>query len=213
MDNAYDQLVCWMLEHGKEALCSKLLNIDAEDIEFIKPLLPEAIQIGSSDFPIRVREEGGREYVLLLGLHTRWDPSNIRKMAGCYPLYEEKFNLPVSPHVVLLLRSDEASEIYKDDYLQFRFDLTRLWELPAEKHLDMGVEMLPFLVLMEGGLEVLDKIEQQIHSSPRITREEKSRLFTGLAIFSGLLSKEAAAFLVARRKEIMIESPFYHLIS
>ena len=71
--------------------------------------------------------------------------------------------------------------------------------------------MLPFVPLMKGGDAAMDEAESMIYASPR-PRSEKADMLTSMAILSGLVSPDLPAKLIARRKDIMIESAAYDII-
>ena len=67
----YDRTTRWLVERSKEALLSKFFHIEADSIEFIRQEPQQVVHIGSSDFPLRVRQNG-KETILLLELQTHW---------------------------------------------------------------------------------------------------------------------------------------------
>jgi hypothetical protein len=71
--------------------------------------------------------------------------------------------------------------------------------------------MLPFVPLMNGGADCFDQAEAIIYGSER-ERPVKADMLTSMAIFSGLISVEIPAQLIARRKDIMMESVAYDII-
>ena len=71
--------------------------------------------------------------------------------------------------------------------------------------------MYPFVPLMKGGEELIEEAERGIYESEE-SMEYKSDLLTGMAILSGLISKEIPLKLIKRRRDIMIESAAYEII-
>ena len=71
--------------------------------------------------------------------------------------------------------------------------------------------MLSFVPLMKGGADCFDQAEAIIYGSER-ERPVKADMLTSMAIFSGLISAEIPAQLIARRKDIMMESAAYDII-
>ena len=206
----YDRTARWLVERSKEALLSTFFNIEADSIEFIRQEPQQVVHIGSSDFPLRIRQNG-REAIFLLELQTHWNWQKAQKMLYYYVIFQEKYQVPVIPCMLLFLKNSKATDLYEDERVKFQFDLTRLWELPAEKYIDTTLELLPFVPLMDGGLKCVDDIEHRIYNASR-TNMEKSQLLVTLTILTGLLDKGLAADLVGRRRELMIESPAYDIM-
>lgn len=99
--------------------------------------------------------------------------------------------------------------------MTFQFRLIKLWEKDARDFVaslgENEVELLPFVPLMDGGLELIEMIEDRIYTSNR-DRDEKADLLTAMAIFSSLRKQSIMQLLLNRRKDIMIESPAYAYI-
>ena len=161
----YDRTARWLVERSKEALLSTFFNIEADSIEFIRQEPQQVVHIGSSDFPLRIRQNG-REAIFLLELQTHWNWQKAQKMLYYYVIFQEKYQVPVIPCMLLFLKNSKATDLYEDERVKFQFDLTRLWELPAEKYIDTTLELLPFVPLMDGGLKCVDDIEHRIYNVP-----------------------------------------------
>ena len=74
--------------------------------------------------------------------------------------------------------------------VEFRYKVIKLYELKAEEIIRKGLRCLyPFLPLMEGGKDFIDEAEKGIYEGEG-SREYKSDLLTGMAIFGGLVSEE-----------------------
>ncbi len=88
----------------------------------------------------------------------------------------------------------------------------RIYEISAREFLEKGpLCLLPFLPLMKEGEKFVDKADKRIYEA-EVSRSVKGELLTGLAIFSGLISKEIALNLSKKRRDIMIESYAYEII-
>ena len=109
--------------------------------------------------------------------------------------------------VILLTKNDNAQDHYKDDYLEARFHLIKIWELDAAKYLEAGLEVQPFIPLMKGGLTHVLDAERKIYNENGISQAEKGDLLTALTVFMGLKDKSLMQELINRRRDIMIESP------
>lgn len=122
-----------------------------------------------------------------------------------------KYRVEVIPLVLLLTPSVLATGEYTDDWLSFRYQVVRLWEVPAREYLD-EMALYPFLPLMEGGAEVIQEAEERIYATQELDGEGKGDLLTAMAIFAGLKDKALARNLIRRRRDLMIQSAAYALI-
>jgi hypothetical protein len=64
---------------------------------------------------------------------------------------------------------------------------------------------------MKGGPELFDKAERAL-TEAGIGRNDKADLLTGMALLSGLVSRELPQRLLSRRRDIMMESVAYEMI-
>ncbi|MFP4422122.1 MAG: hypothetical protein ACLFRG_16395 [Desulfococcaceae bacterium] len=84
--------------------------------------------------------------------------------------------------------------------------------MDAREIMESGLVCLfPFVPLMKGGRQYVDEADQRIYASGK-GRREKADMLTSMAILSGLVSKDLPAMLIARRRDIMIESAAYDII-
>jgi hypothetical protein len=64
---------------------------------------------------------------------------------------------------------------------------------------------------MKGGIEIFDEAERAIADHLPAGRD-RADLLTGMALLSGLISKELPQKLLSRRRDIMMESAAYEMI-
>ena len=120
-------------------------------------------------------------------------------------------NLPVIT-VFLLLKPAKVGEIYKDEEVEYRYRVVRIYEIEAKEILESGPEcLLAFVPLMKGGEGLVEEAERRIYGSG-MSRKAKADLLTGMAILGGLVSEEIPRKMLERRRDIMIESAGYELI-
>ncbi|MCX6112646.1 MAG: hypothetical protein NTY22_05090, partial [Proteobacteria bacterium] len=122
-----------------------------------------------------------------------------------------KYHLKIKPWVLLLTPSSLATGIYEDDLLTFKYEVIRLWKLQAKDFLDR-IYLYPFLPLMNGGEELLEKADTIIYEDNEISRDRKADLLSAMSIFAGLKDEKLGIWLAERRRDIMIESPVYEFI-
>jgi predicted transposase YdaD len=113
----------------------------------------------ASDAVLRVVSPGIGEFILILELQLYYllrMPVRLRAYAG---LAEEKYNLPVYPVLINLLRPGRGTQIpdrYESDFLGLKarqdFRVINAWELSAAEMLDRPDPALwPLTPLMDGG--------------------------------------------------------------
>ena len=71
--------------------------------------------------------------------------------------------------------------------------------------------LMPFVPLMRHGEDLLDQADSLLYQSA-LSREDKADMLTVMTIFSGLISDKLPRMLVAKRRDIMIESAAYDVI-
>ena len=71
--------------------------------------------------------------------------------------------------------------------------------------------LYPFISFMKGGPELFDEAELAL-TEAGISRNDKADLLTGMALLSGLVSKDLPRRLLSRRRDIMMESVAYEMI-
>lgn len=114
--------------------------------------------------------------------------------------------------ILLLTPSALAIDHFADNEVAFGYHLIRVYELDAAEILSEGALcLLPLVPLMRGGIELTDSADRRIYGSS-LPPAEKADMLTGMAILSGLVSRDLAATLIAKRRDLMIESYAYELI-
>ena len=105
-----------------------------------------------------------------------------------------------------------AKDFVSEENLTYRFRLVKFWELEAADFLTADVHLLPYVVLMRGGLARVDEIDRRILETSALPNEEKWDLLTVLDIYTGMHDRKLAQALGKKRRELMIESPIYREI-
>ena len=164
-------------------------------------------------FTLLVRTRGARGYVLLLEIQTRWRSEKILSLAEYWLRFVRQYSeREIVPYMLLLTKNERAEDRIEYKNLTFSFHLIRLWLIPVASSIGAPPAVLPFIPLMEGGLELLEEAERRIYENRALDRVTRGELLTALAIFTGLRDFQMVQEILARRRDIIIESPTYDLI-
>jgi predicted transposase YdaD len=207
----YDIAAKVIVDMGKKAILREFLGIEYEDVKLLEELPEETVSLRRSDFPLRVVLENGQEKIILLEIQTEFNKDFVLRLADYMIRFTLKYHLEVIPLALVLKPSSLANGFYKDERLTFKYEVTRLWEKQASDFMGK-IYLYPFLPLANGGEKLIEDADTAIYESYEISREEKADLLTAMAIFAGLKDKKLGAWLIERRRDIMIESPIYDLI-
>lgn len=207
----YDITAKVVVERAREAILRRFLRMEPDTIQLIEALPEETVSLKRSDFPLKVTLKNGQEVIVLLEIQTVFSREFLWTLIDYTVRFRLKYRVEVIPLVLLLTPSSLATGEYRDDWLSFRYQVVRLWEVPAREYLD-EMALYPFLPLMEGGAEVIEEAEGRIYESRELRGEEKGDLLTAMAIFAGLKDKECAMELMRRRRDLMVQSAAYDLI-
>ncbi len=208
----YDIATKVLMESCRDEIIHHLLDLPVRESVLLEPLPQETASLKRSDFPVMMTDENGQKGLVIIEVQTEWKRSVPLNLIDYRTRYLLKHDVKATSVVLLLRPSGAATDLYEDDEIRFRFRLIRIYDLEARDFIEGGpVCMLPFVPLMKGGAEALDQAEAIIYGSEK-TRPEKADMLTTMAILSGLISRDMPAKLVARRKDIMIESAAYEII-
>jgi predicted transposase/invertase (TIGR01784 family) len=208
----YDITAKRLLEIGKESILKYFLSIDVESAEILEAIPTETVSIRSTDFPIRIKERSGEEYILLLEIQSNWRDSKVYDFIGYWARFKKKYKLPVKCAMLLLNKSGSAKDKFVLDGISFEFTLIKIWEFNPEDIIrSENVTLLPFIPLMNKGVKFVDKAVEKIYSSG-IEKDIKSDFLTALAFFTGMRDENLAKELFIKRRDLMIESPVYDWI-
>jgi len=209
----YDIAAKVLIEACRDEIIRHLLGLTFQESKLVDPLPQETVSVKRSDFPILITDAVGGRRLVVLEIQTLW-----RKTVPLHLIdYRVRHLLnhevdAVTTCVILLRPSPSASDFYEDDELRFRFQLIKIYEMDARTVVEEGpVCMLPFVPLMKNGNEFTEAADELIYGS-EWSRPVKADMPTSMAILSGLVSWDAPAKLIARRRDIMIESAAYDII-
>jgi len=208
----YDIASKVILTHCRNTVLRELCGLNIRDAELIDVRPQETASVRRSDFVLRAFFEDGTEKLVLLELITQWKRYlPLRTLeTRCRHILEE--GLEIETIMIELKRCYGVVDYYHDNEVDFRYKVIKLYEVEAREVVKKGLRCLyPFVPLMKGGEELIEEAERGIYESEE-SMEYKSDLLTGMAILSGLISKEIPLKLIKRRRDIMIESAAYEII-
>lgn len=210
--NHYDIAAKALIESCRDELIHQFLGIEVHESTLIEQLPQETVSVKSSDFPVMVTDADGNARLVILEIQSQWRryvPLNLLDYRIRYLL---KQPIGITSCVVMLRLSGTATDLYEDEEVKFRFRLVKIYEMDAETAVENGpVCLLPFVPLMKGGATMVEKAENLIYGS-ETSNVRRADMLTSMAILSGLVSKDLTTALIARRKDIMIESVAYAII-
>ncbi|MFP4032628.1 MAG: hypothetical protein ACLFTV_13785, partial [Desulfococcaceae bacterium] len=208
----YDIATKVLLERCRDELIRHFLGIDVRESVMIEEFPQETVSLKRSDFPVLVTDRAGKELLAVLEIQSSWNRRVPLHLLDCRTRYLIRREIKILSCVILLVPSGSATDRYQDDEVGFRFRLVRVYEMDAREIMESGLVCLfPFVPLMKGGRQYVDEADQRIYASGK-GRREKADMLTSMAILSGLVSKDLPAMLIARRRDIMIESAAYDII-
>ena len=208
----YDIASKVILTHCRNVVLRELCGLNVRDAELIDVRPQETASVRRSDFVLKAIFEDGTEKLVLLELITQWKRYlPLRTLeTRCRHILEE--GLEIETIMIELKRCYGVVDYYHDNEVDFRYKVIKLYEVEAREVVKKGLRCLyPFVPLMKGGEELIEEAERGIYESEE-SREYKSDLLTGMAILSGLISKEIPLKLIKRRRDIMQESAAYEII-
>ena len=217
----YDVAAKVVIDTSKETILRRFLEIELESVELIEELPQEIVSLKRSDFPLLVIQKDGQKSIVLIEIQTVFSREFELRLIDYTVRYMLKYNIEVTPFVLLLKPTSKATGVYTDKRLSFRYEIVRLWEKKA-KDFQGDITIYPFIPfsfrrvteeqMMDGGLDMLEDAEQQLYNDKDLSVESKADLLTAMAIFTGMRDKELAQKLMERRRDIMIQSPIYDII-
>ena len=208
----YDIASKEILKHSAGLMLRLLAGLDVNDVELIDELPQEQTNVTRGDFAARFHDSQGAEGIVLIELQTRWVASKLHDLAIDPAQRMQRHDVPVVPVMVLLTPHDEATNVYVRGALRFEFHLIRLWEIDPALLLAQPEPWLWTLVpLTRGGVAMTEQVDSLLHNA-KLDSTERSNLLTTFLILLALKDKAISELFHTKRRELMIESPFYQVI-
>ena len=170
-----------------------------------------------SDVLIRAQSEQLGEFLALNELQLRYKTEMPRRMRAYISLAEEKYNLPVYPVLINILKVSETAipTSYQSEFAGFQarqdYRVINLWEVDANLAFEDNLSsLLPFVPILKDGAE-----ESTIQEALKKLRadENLNQLETVLAFFATFVLDSALVQQIMRwDMAILTESPWYQQI-
>ncbi len=191
-----------------EAWCG--LDVERAEISEARP--QETVSLRRADIVARVELRSGEEVLIVMELASRWQNELPLRLLEYRTRHKISEGMEVLSFLFLLRPSKRAVSRYTDREVDYRFRLIKLYEIDAEEVVRKGSEcLLAFVPVMKGGERLWEEAEKKIYES-NIEKPKKADLLMGMAILGGLVSPELTARLIARRRDMVIESAAYEII-
>jgi predicted transposase YdaD len=209
----YDITAKVLIERSHREILQHFLGLPVVESTLLEPLPQQTATLRSSDFPLLATDAGGQRSLVVLEVQSDWEwevPFRLLEYR-CRHILRERLTDALS--CVLLLRpSRVASDLLEDAEVRYRYRLVRVYELDAAPVVQTPiVNLLAFVPVMRGGVELTDTAERLVYESP-LPSSEKADMLTGMAFLAGLVSKELTQHLILRRRDLMIQSAAYEII-
>ncbi|MCP5485301.1 MAG: Rpn family recombination-promoting nuclease/putative transposase [Spirochaetales bacterium] len=208
----YDAVSKRLLRLGAKPILSRLLGLPISQSEEVRESPAETVSVRHSDSAHIVTLNDGSQSLVLVEFQTNWDPRLPFRLLEYELRHRLRQSLPVEPVLFLYRPHPAAKDFVSEENLTYRFRLVKFWELEAADFLTADVHLLPYVVLMRGGLARVDEIDRRILETSALPNEEKWDLLTVLDIYTGMHDRKLAQALGKKRRELMIESPIYREI-
>ena len=208
----YDIALKELLRHCHTAILRDLLGLPITASSLIEERPRETASVRRSDFVLRVVQEDGEEFLVLIEFQTYWEPDMGSRMLEYRIRHVRREGLDAMSVLILVKHSPSATNHYRDREVDYRFHLVKLYELDAAKFIrEQKLCLLPLVPLMSGGVDLADEADEMIVKS-ELAEQTKADMLTAMALLSGLISEELVLQLMNRRRDIMMQSIGYELI-
>ena len=208
----YDAVSKRLLRLGAKPILSRLLGLPISQSEEVQESPTETVSVRHSDSAHIVTLNDGSQRLVLVEFQTNWDPRLPFRLLEYELRHRLRQSLPVEPVLFLYRPHPAAKDSVSEENLTYRFRLVKFWELEAADFVTADVHLLPYVVLMRGGLARVGEIDRRNLETADIPNEEKWDLLTVLDIYTGMHDRKLAQALGKKRRELMIESPIYREI-
>jgi len=201
-----------LIEKCRGEILRRLLGLSVAESSVLEQLPQETVSLKRSDYPVLVTDDDGRQLLVVLEVQSGWEPDVPLRLLEYRCRYLLKYGLGTLSCVLLLRPSRQATDSYKDSEVSFHFRLARIYEFDAREIIQEGsLCLMPFVPLMRHGEDLITEADRLLYES-RLPRGDKADMLTAMAILAGLVSSQLPQSLLARRRDIMIESAAYDLI-
>lgn len=179
-----------------------------------------ATVIAEADKVFRINER--RPWLMHFEAQASYDSDLPQRMLRYNVLLKNRHGLPVRSVVILLRPKADGPEmtgfvrhsLADEVYLEFRYRVVRIWQMPVESVLAGGVGTLPLAPIADVAIddlpEVIGRMKERV--SAEVTRSEEAMLWTATYVLMGLRYDKALADELLRGVRAMEESVTYQAI-
>jgi predicted transposase YdaD len=161
-------------------------------------------------------------WLLHLEFQAHWEAGVPQRLHLYNTLLFDRWKMPVHSILVLLRRGANASDMtgtweqHRADgrrYLEFQYDVVRVWQQPVESLLTGGVAMVPLAPLSDEAEPILPQVVQRMQQRlVGVAPEQKAKLWTSAYVLMGLRYPEELTDQVLQGVLAMEESVTYQAI-
>ena len=170
-----------------------------------------------SDVLIRAQSEQLGEFLALNELQLRYKAEMPRRMRAYIALAEEKYNLPVYPVLINILKVSETEipTSYQSEFAGITarqdYRVINLWEVDANLAFEENLSsLLPFVPILKDGAEesIIQQALQKLRADENLNQLETVLAFFATFVIDSALVKQIMRWDMA----ILTESPWYQQI-
>jgi hypothetical protein len=208
----YDIAAKVVMEKCRGEILRRLLGLSVSESTILEELPQETVSLKRSDFPLLVTEESGSQRLVLIEIQSEWDNHIPLRLLDYRSRYLLKHDVEAISCVLLLRPSNKAVASYEDNEVSYSYRLIPIYELDAREIIEEKILcLMPFVPLMQHGEELVETADTALYESS-LSRQDRADMLTAMTIFSGLVSSTLPHQLIAKRRDIMIESAAYDII-
>lgn len=169
------------------------------------------------------RIEESQPWILHLELQVSYDAGLPDRMLLYNVLLQRRHSLPVRSSVLLLRPQANGPAMSSslrhalpsgEEYLEFRYEVLRLWQISLDAVFASGVGTLPLAPLAAGAAsridEVIDRMDRRVHA--QIQSAEAADIWAATYVLLGLSYPSAISQALLKRVRTMEESVTYQEI-
>ena len=208
----YDIAIKRLMELGGKEILREFADVDLAYLDILEDSGQESFDVKRCDYAGRYTMVNGVEGIAVVEFQTRWEVLKPLDLAIYSAHKRRRYGIPVLPILVLFTPDSRATDVYEDENLRFKYRLVRVWETEAAHWLASDNPSLwPIAALASGAEACADNLDTRLHES-QMPRRDKSDLLTMFTLFLSLKNVSLARKIAEKRRELMIESPFYEII-
>ena len=209
MSGSYDATIKEIILQDPDALL-KLLHLQGTHA-----------QVENTDLTLIARQPdillsvNNPDYLLHLEIQASYDPEISLRILDYHVLSLRTSDYPVISALLLLRPQADGPKVtgeWKSAQIHFKYDVFRLWEIPASEALSLPVSLLPLVPLCNlsgtSAEEVISKIDSRLKVE-QLEKQAKITLWVKTYVLLGLKYNESDALNLLKGVDNMEESSTY----